>query len=141
MNGNWLSRNGKTGVNMSDASALEEAKGWADALLNREFRGRGDKEKSVRHRLSKKIGIPESYLFRLQYKTRDMKEVAGSVYRALMLAYHTTCEKNEAAAERYREQRMALRGQHETTGEELMASCARMVAASSSHASVTHPGE
>ena len=118
---------------MSD-TALTQAKGWADALLDREFRGRGDKEKSVRHRLAKKIGIPESYLFRLQYKTRDMKEVAGSVYRALMIAYHNACEKNEAAADRYRDERLRLRGTHETTGEELVASCARMVAAASSAA-------
>jgi hypothetical protein len=111
-------------------TALNEAKGWADALLDREFRGRGDREKSVRHRLAKKIGIPESYLFRLQYKTRDMKEVAGSVYRALMIAYHNACEKNEAAADRYRDERLRLRGPNEAIGEELVASCARMVTAS-----------
>lgn len=122
-------------------TALVEAKGWAEALMDREFRGRGDKEKSARHRLSEKIGIPASYLFRLQYKTRSMKDVAGSVYRALMIAYHNACEKNEAAADRYRDERLRLRGPHETVGEELVASSARMVAATSSDAPVSHAGE
>lgn len=142
MNGKWFSENGNSGVKMTEAAALADAKRWADALLDREFRGRGDKEKSVRHRLAKKIGIPESYLFRLQYKTREMRNVAGSVYRALMLAYHNACERNEAAADRYRAERLALtRGQDETTGEELLASCARMVASESGHASGPHSGE
>jgi hypothetical protein len=104
-------------VDMSSI-ALIEAKGWADDLMNREFKGRGDKEYLVRYRLAKRIGISESALFRLQYKTRDMKEVAGSVYRALMLAYNEACEKNEAAADRYREERLGIRGQHEATDKE-----------------------
>lgn len=118
---------------MSNA-ALTEAKGWFDRLMNLEFKGRGDREKSVRGRLSKRTGIPESYLYRLQYKTTEMKDVAGSAYRALMLAYHNICEKNEAAADRYRDERLRLRGPHETTGEEPLASSVRMVAAASSTA-------
>ena len=98
--------------------ALIEAKGWADDLMNREFKGRGDKEYLVRYRLAKRIGISESALYRLQYKTRDMKEVAGSVYRALMLAYNEACQKNEAAADRYRNERLGIRGNHEATDKE-----------------------
>lgn len=117
MNGNSVSRSGKNGSENMTSMALIEAKGWADQLMDSEFRGRGDKEKSARYRLSKKTGVPESYLFRLQYKTAEMKDVAGSVYRALMIAYDSACRSNEDAADKYRAERLGLRGQHETTDE------------------------
>jgi hypothetical protein len=107
MYGNWFSKNGK---NVSEdhmtSTALIEAKGWAEELMNREFSGRGDREKSARYRLSKKTGVPESYLFRLQYKTREMKDVAGEVYRRLRLYYVEACLANEEAADRYRSERL-----------------------------------
>lgn len=93
--------------------ALMEAKGWADDLMNREFKGRGDKEYLARYRLSERTGVSESYLYRLQYKTRDLKDVAGSVYRALMHAYNEACEHNEAAADRYRDERLGTGGKRE----------------------------
>jgi hypothetical protein len=106
----------ESGKKVSEAemtsTALIEAKGWACELMNREYKGRGDKEKSVRYRVSKITGIPESYLFRLQYKTGEMKDVAGSVYRALMIAvsaYDRICQANEDAAARYRAERLTLR--------------------------------
>ncbi len=109
----------ETGKSVSEddmtSTALIEAKGWADVLMDNEFRGRGDKEKSARYRLSKRTGVPESYLFRLQYKTSEMKDVAGSVYRALMLAYDRACQNNEEAADRHKAERLQLRGDHETT--------------------------
>jgi hypothetical protein len=107
MYGNWFS---KTGKNVSEdkmtSTALIEAKSWTEELMNREFSGRGDREKSVRFRLSKKTGVPESYLFRLQYKTREMKDVAGEVYRRLRLYYDDVCLANEEAADRYRSERL-----------------------------------
>lgn len=97
--------------------ALIEAKGWADELMNREFRGRGDRDKSVRGRLSDRTGIPASYLYRLQYKTAEMRDVAGSAYRALKIAYDDLCQRNEDAADRYRNERLNRGGLHETTDE------------------------
>lgn len=67
-------------------TALSEAAKWTEELMNAEWKGRKDRESTVRYRLSKSIGVAESYLFRLQYKTREMTDVRGSVYRALMLA-------------------------------------------------------
>jgi hypothetical protein len=93
--------------------ALIEAKGWANKLLDAEFKGRGDKDYLARIRLSEALGVKESYLFRLQYKTEEMKDVAGSVYRALMLAYNDMCARNEAAAAAMRAERLELRKQHE----------------------------
>ncbi len=118
MYGKSVSEHGK---NVSEVEmnsiALREAKGWADALMDTEYRGRGDREKSVRGRLSKKTGIPESYLYRLQYKTAEMKDVAGSAYRALMHAYDHLCQQNEEAADRYKAERLNIRGDHEKAGE------------------------
>lgn len=118
MYGKRFSENGKN-VSEDDMSsiALNEAKSWADELMDREFKGRGDREKSVRGRLADRIGVSESYLFRLQYKTREMKDVAGEVYRRLKIAYDDACRKNEAAADRYRDERLGMRGHHEATDE------------------------
>ena len=115
MYGNRVSEIGKRVSEAKMTSvALNEAKGWATALMDDEFKGRGDREKTVRGRVSVKTGIPESYLFRLQYKTREMKDVAGSVYRALMLAYDDMCLRNEEMAAKHRADRQALRKSHET---------------------------
>lgn len=95
-------------------SALSEAKQWADELMEAEWRGRKDRDGSVRYRLAKKTGVPESYLYRLQYKTAEMKDVAGSVYRSLMLAHTKMCERNENVADEYDRQRLALRNPHAT---------------------------
>ena len=119
MFGKRFSETGKNGSEDKMTSlALIEAKGWADALMDREHRGRGDREKSARYRLAKSIGIPESYLFRLQYKTGEMKDVAGSVYRALMIAYENACIANEEAADRMKTERLRLKANHETSNEE-----------------------
>ncbi|MDW9709980.1 hypothetical protein GOB44_08745 [Sinorhizobium meliloti] len=115
MYGNRVS---KTGKRVSEAKmtsvALSEAKGWYAALMDAEFKGRGDREKAVRGRLADKTGVPESYLYRLQYKTREMKDIAGSAYRALMLAYDDMCLRNEEAAAKHRADRHALRKAHAT---------------------------
>lgn len=66
-------------------TALTEAAKWTEELMDAEWKGRKDRENLVRYRLAKAIGVAESYLFRLQYKTREMTDVRGSVYRALML--------------------------------------------------------
>lgn len=98
--------------------ALEEAIGWTGKLMDLEFRGRKDKEYMIRHRLSENSGVPESYLYRLQYKSRGMKDVAGEYYRRLKLYYDSVCAVHEAAADRYREERLGIRGNNETANKE-----------------------
>src|ERR1041384_7145276 len=95
--------------------ALQEAKGWTSELMDMEFRGRGDKEYLIRHRLSENSGVPESYLYRLQYKSRGMKDVAGEYYRRLKIYYERACEANEEAADRYRSERLGT--DHDTTNQ------------------------
>lgn len=117
MYGNWFSRSGKNHSEEDmQSTALIEAKGWMDELMDREFKGRGDREKSVRGRLSDNTGIPESYLYRLQYKTQTMRDVAGEAYRRLKIYYERACENNEAAAASYRAERLGKRN-HETAYE------------------------
>lgn len=96
-------------------TALDEAKGWFDTLLDAEWQGRRDREGVVRYRLAKKVGIPESYAFRLQYKFEQMTDIRGSAYRALMRAhraYEDACQKHEAAAAAYASERQELEAQH-----------------------------
>lgn len=113
MCGKRVSEIGKTvsEVTMSTA-ALNEAKRWADDLLDAECTGRKDREGPIRYRLARKIGVPESYLYRLQYKTQEMTDVKGSVYRALMLAhqsYQAAVQANEEKAAAYRAERLQLK--------------------------------
>lgn len=127
MCGNRVSEFGKRVSKVMSTEALFEAKNWADALMNVEFKGRGDKEKSARYRLSIKSGVPESYLYRLQYKTAEMRDVAGSVYRALMLYHDRICAANESAADRYEAEREELqRKRHGTTSQKPMATSKAM---------------
>ncbi len=88
--------------------ALHDAKGYLDALHDEEYRGRKDTDGPARYRLAGKLGVKESYLFRLQYRAAEMKDVAGEVYRRLKLAYDEMCERNEKAADAYQAQRHAL---------------------------------
>lgn len=92
--------NNLSGAEMS--TALMEAAKWADELMEAETKSRREKEYVVRDRLAGKIGVNSSYLFRLQYKTQEMTDVKGSVYRALMIArqkYRALCERVENAAD------------------------------------------
>lgn len=97
--------------------ALQEATDWLDELMDREFSGRGDKEYLIRHRISENSGVPERYLYRLQYQAKEMKDVAGEYYRRLRLYYESACQRNEAAADRYKDERLGMRGHHETSDE------------------------
>jgi hypothetical protein len=94
-----------------EAVALDEARFWAEELQKAEFRGLGDTREAARFRVAQRTGIEESYLKRLRYKWREMGEVAGSKYRALMLAYEELVSANDAAASEYRRERRELRDQ------------------------------
>ncbi|PAP94013.1 hypothetical protein [Mesorhizobium wenxiniae] len=101
-----VSKNGKKASEDSmSMSALNEAAGWAEELMDAEWKGRKDKENLVRYRLSRKVGVSESYLFRLQYKLREMNDVRGSVYRALMLARHAYGLVSQAGENAYQEEK------------------------------------
>lgn len=102
--------------------ALQEAVKWHDALMLR-FRllalvnkGRNPKDSAVRSDLSEASGVPESYLYRLAHKTREMRTLDAEVYRLLQLAhskYVSACERIEDAAEAKRQEWMELKAKQE----------------------------
>jgi len=123
----------ETGKRISEDSmnsvALNEAADWADKLMEAEWKGRKDKENVVRYRLAKRVGVPESYLYRLQYKIREMNDVRGSVYRALMIAhqaYEAACEQVEGSADAMRAERMKLKAEDDAAAQGPLAMAGRM---------------
>ena len=94
-------------------NALAESQFFAEELQRREYRGLGDTREAARYRLSRKVGGPDSYLKRLRYKAQGMKDVAGSVYKALRDEYERVCILHEAAADRYATERLKIEENHE----------------------------
>lgn len=82
---------------------------WLERLAHDSFRGRGDTITAARDRAAKKCGAPISKAKRLWDRWQTMKTVAGDVMIPLMLAYEDLCERNEAAAREYRDERQELR--------------------------------
>lgn len=110
--------------------ALSDAKTWLDVLHDAEFRGRKDTDGAARYRLASRLGVKESYLYRLQYRAEEMKDVAGEVYRRLKLAYEGLCERNETAADAYRAQRLGMGNPTNATTDEKPAAAGLGMAAS-----------
>ncbi len=79
---------------MTDMTAVDEAASWADLLVKREHRGPGDTIDAARMRAARKHKVPEQTFWALRY--RKPKEIAGSVYRALMRAYDAETQSMEA---------------------------------------------
>lgn len=105
-----FSKSGKSFVEGEmSTEALSEARAYLEALHDSEFRGRKDTDGAARYRLASRLGIKENYLYRLQYRAGEMKDVAGEVYRRLKLAHDQICERNEAAADRDRAERLELK--------------------------------
>lgn len=130
MSGDSISKIGKkvVGAEMSTI-ALNDACKWHDELMDNEFKGRKDKESAARFRLSKKIGVPESYLYRLAYKRRDMRDVAGEVYRRLKQSYDELCAKTEATADAMEAERLQIKAQRNAVDQGPVATGAKLVAA------------
>lgn len=79
--------------------ALNDARSFLEALHDAEFRGRKDTDGAARYRLANRLGVKENYLFRLQYRAAEMKDVAGEVYRRLRMAHEALCARVENAAD------------------------------------------
>lgn len=78
------------GANMSDAY-IDEAKGWADFLIRREFRGPGDTVDAAMARCERKHHIARSVLWGLRY--RPPKDMMVSLYMKLRSAYEIELRK------------------------------------------------
>jgi len=106
----------KSGKKVSESNmsteALNQARTFLDVLHDAEFRGRKDTDGAARYRLASRLGVKENYLFRLQYRADEMKDVAGEVYLKLRRAYEQMCQANELAAAASRRKRLNLRTGH-----------------------------
>lgn len=90
------------------SEAVRECGLWLERLTLAEHRGRGDTMSAARTRAAKKAGVKPSYASRLWNRTAEMKDVAGSAYRALKAAYESQCEHNERMAAHHRAVREAI---------------------------------
>lgn len=80
---------------VSDADAtVDEAAGWANALLSRAYRGPGDTIEAATYRAEQKWGIPAQTFWALRY--RKPKGILAHIYQRLEAAYKAECERQEA---------------------------------------------
>ena len=80
---------------MFDGEAVvDEAAHWAEALLQRTYRGPGDTIEAASYRAEQKYGVPAQTFWSLRY--RKPKDILASIYRTLQAAYETECGRQEA---------------------------------------------
>lgn len=108
-----------SGVSVSDFAKMvsadcvvEKATFWSEEMQKAYFRGLGDTREAARHRLSREIGVPESYLKRLRYKVRDLSDIPGSILIRLAVGYDRICLSTETKAAALRAERAELDPSH-----------------------------
>ena len=80
---------------MFDAHAtVDQAAGWADALLQRVFRGPGDTVEAATYRAEQKYGVPAQTFWALRY--RRPNAILAHIYLTLWAAYEAECGRQEA---------------------------------------------
>lgn len=94
---------------MYDGEAVvKEAAGWAEALLQRTYRGPGDTIEAASYRAEQKYGVPAQTFWALRY--RRPKDILASIYRTLEAAYEAECGRQEAKLRHELEMAKALQG-------------------------------
>lgn len=82
---------------MTDVTAdipVQDAKGWANALIRAAHRGPGDTTDAAIHRAATKHGLDPKVLWRLRYRTP--KDMLVSVYLKIKAAHDAECNRQEA---------------------------------------------
>ena len=80
---------------MFDGEAVvDEAAHWAEALLQRSYRGPGDTIEAASYRAEQKYGVPAQTFWALRY--RKPKDILASIYKTLQAAYEAECGRQEA---------------------------------------------
>ncbi|CDX26871.1 hypothetical protein MPL3356_60597 [Mesorhizobium plurifarium] len=101
---------------MADTEGMsypEKASFWLESLAKWLHRGpRVDTWASARDDAADCAGIRPSMAARIWHRSKDMKFVDGETLVNLMMKYEEFCEKPEAAAAKYRAERLRLRGKH-----------------------------
>jgi hypothetical protein len=89
-------------------AVVSEAAGWAEALLQRTYRGPGDTIEAASYRAEQKYGVPAQTFWALRY--RKPKDILASIYRTLQSAYEAECGRQEARLRHELELAKALKG-------------------------------
>ena len=71
-----------------------EASQWADALLQRSYRGPGDTIEAASYRAEQKYGVPAQTFWALRY--RKPNGILAHIYLTLKAAYEAECGRQEA---------------------------------------------
>lgn len=95
----------------------ERAAFWLERLMDESHRGPTDTWTAARDRVAAKAGIEPSMAKRIWQRWRTMTDVSGDTLLKLMLAYNDMCQRNDAAADDYKAERLTLRANHETYDE------------------------
>lgn len=74
---------------------VSEAKGMADYILTRVYRGPGDTVDAAMHRAERLYGAPANWLHRLRY--RNVKDMPVSAFASITRAYRAVREASERA--------------------------------------------
>jgi hypothetical protein len=85
-----------------------DARGWAEALLAREYRGPGDTIDAAMHRAETRHGIPAETFWALRY--RPPKDIVARTYFRLKAAYQAEVSAQEARLRHEIEMTRKVRG-------------------------------
>jgi hypothetical protein len=86
---------------MDGASLVGQVRRKLHALISDESRGWGDASNALR-RIASRESIPVSYLWRILYRWRELKDVRSSVLLKVSLAHGAMCERQ---LRKYRDER------------------------------------
>lgn len=89
-------------------AVVDDAAKWADALLQRNYRGPGDTIEAASYRAQQKYGVPAQTFWSLRY--RKPKDILASIYLTLRAAYEAECGRQEAKLRHELELAKALQG-------------------------------
>lgn len=100
------------------SEAVAEAFAYLNAGVRKNYRGAGDTASAARDRAARQAGITPAQADRLWKRWRTMASVDGDVYRALRNTYASLCDRNEAAADASRAERLRLKAERNETDKE-----------------------
>lgn len=96
-------------VDTEGKTVPERAEFWLQALATAAHRGRHDTWTAARDRAAEDAGLPRTIAQRIWQRWHSMQDVGGDALLKLMLAYEKLCERNEAAADRHKTERLELK--------------------------------
>jgi len=91
----------------------QKANHWLEKITEANYRGRHDTWTAARDRAASKAGVELPMAERIWKRWKTMNDVGGETVIKLMLAYEEMIQRNEAAADGYKTERLEIRNNHE----------------------------